>query len=78
MSACNNSDDLEHRDKQVWGEAAHPKFDSSSVGETQTSEVTKVRFELKSQPESKEALTEKNIQHTKSSSRRAVVKEATN
>lgn len=78
VSACNNSDDLEHRDKQVWGEAAHPKFDSSSVGETQTSEVTKVRFELKSQPESKEALTEKNIQHTKSSSRRAMVKQATN
>ena len=78
VSACNNSDDLEHRDKQVWGEAAHPKFDSSSVGETQTSEVTKVRFELKSQPESKEALTEKIIQHTKSSSRRAMVKQATN
>lgn len=46
VSACNNSDDLEHRDKQVWGEAAHPNFDSSSVGETQTFEVAKEELNL--------------------------------
>lgn len=32
VSSCNDSDDLMTRDKQVWGEVAHPNFLSSSDG----------------------------------------------
>lgn len=32
VASCNNSDDLTTRDKQVWGEVAHPNFLSSLNG----------------------------------------------
>ena len=42
MASCNDSTDLMTRDKQVWGEEAHPEFLSS----LDDKEVDKVRTEL--------------------------------
>ena len=42
VSACNDSIELANRDKQVWGEAAHPRF-FSDLGGKQT---VKVRYKI--------------------------------
>lgn len=39
-ASCNYSDDMLTRDKQVWGEAAHPKFLTRSEGEEEKESVS--------------------------------------
>lgn len=39
-ASCNHSDDMLTRDKQVWGEAAHPKFLTRSEGEEEKESVS--------------------------------------
>lgn len=46
VASCNDSDDLVTRDKQVWGEAAHPVF-LSSLNEKETGKVRNYKTTFK-------------------------------